>query len=75
MGKAEGALKDLIEKKNAVAIDGKGEAAFYGPKIDFLGKDSLGREHQVGTIQIDFVQPKTSVSRLQMKKVRKKMSS
>ncbi|QQR50366.1 threonine--tRNA ligase [Candidatus Nomurabacteria bacterium] len=56
--KAEGALKDLIEKKNAVAIDGKGEAAFYGPKIDFLGKDSLGREHQVGTIQIDFVQPK-----------------
>jgi threonyl-tRNA synthetase len=38
-------------------IDGVGEAAFYGPKIDFLAKDAIGREHQVATIQIDFNQP------------------
>jgi threonyl-tRNA synthetase len=36
---------------------GVGEAAFYGPKIDFMGKDALGREHQVATIQLDFNQP------------------
>lgn len=34
-----------------------GDAAFYGPKLDFLGKDALGREHQVATIQFDFNQP------------------
>lgn len=38
-------------------IDGEGEAAFYGPKIDFMAQDAIGREHQVGTIQLDFVQP------------------
>jgi threonyl-tRNA synthetase len=38
-------------------IDGVGEAAFYGPKIDFMGKDAIGREHQVATIQLDFNQP------------------
>jgi len=37
--------------------DGVGEAAFYGPKIDFMAKDALGREHQVATIQLDFNQP------------------
>lgn len=36
---------------------GVGEAAFYGPKIDFMAKDALGREHQVATIQLDFNQP------------------
>ena len=46
------------------AIDNKleyfeqeGEAAFYGPKIDFMAEDAIGREHQLATIQIDFVQP------------------
>lgn len=34
-----------------------GDAAFYGPKLDFMGKDALGREHQVATIQFDFNQP------------------
>ena len=34
-----------------------GEAAFYGPKIDFMAEDALGREHQLATIQLDFVQP------------------
>ncbi len=36
---------------------GVGEAAFYGPKIDFIAKDAIGREHQVATIQLDFNQP------------------
>lgn len=34
-----------------------GDAAFYGPKLDFMGKDAIGREHQVATIQFDFNQP------------------
>ncbi|MBC7869006.1 threonine--tRNA ligase [Candidatus Saccharibacteria bacterium] len=38
-------------------VDGVGEAAFYGPKIDFIGKDAIGRTHQVATIQLDFNQP------------------
>ena len=36
---------------------GVGEAAFYGPKLDFMAKDALGREFQVATIQLDFNQP------------------
>lgn len=49
--------------KNAVMANGldyfeeTGEAAFYGPKIDFMASDALGREHQVATVQLDFVQP------------------
>jgi threonyl-tRNA synthetase len=34
-----------------------GEAAFYGPKIDFMATDAIGREHQVATVQLDFIQP------------------
>lgn len=56
--KAENALKDLMERKKVEWIDGIGEAAFYGPKIDFMTRDSIGREWQVATIQIDFNQPK-----------------
>src|SRR5436305_776582 len=37
--------------------EGLGDAAFYGPKLDFVAKDSLGREWQVATIQLDFAQP------------------
>jgi threonyl-tRNA synthetase len=56
--KAESSIKNLIEAKSAGTwIDGLGEAAFYGPKIDFLAKDSIGRTWQVATIQVDFVQP------------------
>ncbi len=56
--KAEGAIKDLLEERAAGKwVDGEGEAAFYGPKIDFMAKDAIGRSHQVGTIQLDFVQP------------------
>jgi threonyl-tRNA synthetase len=54
---AEAALKAMIEKRGVAYTDGKGEAAMYGPKIDFMGKDALGRLHQVATIQLDFNMP------------------
>ncbi len=38
-------------------FEAAGEAAFYGPKIDFMAEDAIGREHQVATVQLDFVQP------------------
>lgn len=54
---AESMLKDIAKEKNADVIDGLGEAAFYGPKLDFLAKDSIGREWQVATIQLDMNMP------------------
>jgi threonyl-tRNA synthetase len=54
---AESELQKAIDKKGAKASDGTGDAAFYGPKLDFVAKDSLGRSWQVATIQIDFAQP------------------
>jgi len=57
--KAEKILKDIVEKKGVEYIDGLGEAAFYGPKLDFLAEDSLGREWQVATIQLDLNMPKS----------------
>ena len=56
--KAEDALQKLMESRNVTWIDGIGEAAFYGPKIDFISRDSIGRVLQVATIQLDFNQPK-----------------
>lgn len=57
--KAEDQLRTLIEKRGVTdVIDGMGEAAMYGPKIDFIGKDSLGRSLQVATIQLDPHMPK-----------------
>jgi threonyl-tRNA synthetase len=56
--KTEAALRDILTEKKVEWIDGPGEAAFYGPKIDFMAKDSLGRTWQVATIQLDFNQPK-----------------
>ncbi|MBT3413173.1 MAG: threonine--tRNA ligase [Candidatus Jacksonbacteria bacterium] len=55
--KSEAQLKSLIEKRGVEYIDGVGEAAMYGPKIDFIAKDSLGREWQLATIQLDFNLP------------------
>lgn len=55
---AEETLKNVILNHGDSFIDGPGEAAFYGPKIDFMAQDAIGRKHQVATIQIDFVQPK-----------------
>ncbi len=54
---AETQLKKLIEKRGVDYVEGKGEAAMYGPKLDFMGKDALGRSHQVATIQLDFNMP------------------
>lgn len=54
---SEGMLKEIIKEKGVEAIDGMGEAAFYGPKLDFMAKDSLGREWQVATIQLDLNMP------------------
>lgn len=56
----DGAEKELIEsvKRKRIQYEiGVGEAAFYGPKIDLLFKDSLGRQWQLSTIQLDFNQP------------------
>lgn len=54
---ATNALKQALDA-NGVAYEAvAGEAAFYGPKADFLAKDALGREWQLSTIQVDFIQP------------------
>jgi threonyl-tRNA synthetase len=55
--KAQKIIKDVVEKAKLDYDIAPGEAAFYGPKIDFMGKDSLGRELQLATPQLDFVQP------------------
>ncbi len=56
---AEKQLTELVEKRGIKDwIDGTGEAAMYGPKIDFIAKDSIGRTLQLATIQLDFNQPK-----------------
>ncbi len=55
--KAEAQLRAIIKDKGVTAYEGIGEAAFYGPKIDFMAKDSLGREWQVATIQLDMNLP------------------
>jgi threonyl-tRNA synthetase len=55
---AEAQLRNVIEKNyEGDYIDGPGEAAFYGPKIDFMASDAIGRKHQIATIQLDLVQP------------------
>jgi len=54
---AEKALEDAAIKNNLNYKEGKGEAAFYGPKLDFMFKDSIGREWQLATIQCDFNLP------------------
>jgi len=55
--KAEKDLAAVLEKKGIKAGDKKGDGAFYGPKIDLHIKDSLGREWQLATVQLDFHQP------------------
>ena len=54
---AQGLLREIAKERKMATFDGLGEAAFYGPKLDFMGKDALGREWQVATIQFDFNQP------------------
>jgi threonyl-tRNA synthetase len=54
---AEGLLEDLAKKLKMDYHTAVGEAAFYGPKMDFMAVDAIGREHQLSTIQLDFNQP------------------
>lgn len=54
----ENALRAIAQERvGDDFIEAIGDAAFYGPKLDFLGRDALGREHQVATVQMDFGQP------------------
>ena len=55
--KAEAALREAAESLNVDFIEEPGEAAFYGPKIDFVVKDVIDREWQLGTVQVDYNLP------------------
>jgi threonyl-tRNA synthetase len=55
--KAEAAIIDACKEKNLPAHIEYGEAAFYGPKLDFMVKDAIGRRWQLGTIQVDYNLP------------------
>ena len=55
--KAEESIVDAAKEKNLNAVIEYGEAAFYGPKLDFMVKDAIGREWQLGTIQVDYSLP------------------
>lgn len=56
--KSEKTLEDIARKNNLEYKKIQGEAAFYGPKLDFMFKDAIGREWQLATIQLDFNMPK-----------------
>ncbi len=55
--RAEQALREAMDAKGVAYEPATGEAAFYGPKADFMASDVLGREWQLSTIQVDFIQP------------------
>lgn len=55
--KAESAIIQAAEEKGLKTVVEYGEAAFYGPKLDFMVKDALGRKWQLGTIQVDYNLP------------------
>lgn len=54
---AQDELRQVLKKKKADYFETQGEAAFYGPKIDFIAQDALGRDWQLATIQLDFNLP------------------
>ncbi len=54
---AENALREIAKERGADSFEAPGEAALYGPKLDFLATDSIGRQHQVATIQLDLNLP------------------
>ncbi len=56
--KAESALKRVLEHSGKEYLVAEGDGAFYGPKIDIIMKDALGRDWQMGTMQLDFQQPR-----------------
>ena len=55
--KAQKAIINAVEKKGLDYVIEEGEAAFYGPKLDFMVRDALGRSWQLGTIQVDYTLP------------------
>jgi threonyl-tRNA synthetase len=55
--KAEKAILEVAESKNLETVVVYGEAAFYGPKLDFMVRDAIGRTWQLGTVQIDYNLP------------------
>ncbi len=55
--KAEGAIRHAVETMGMDHFEGIGEAAFYGPKLDFIVRDALDREWQLGTVQVDYNLP------------------
>lgn len=55
--KAQDSIVELAKENNLDYFIEEGEAAFYGPKIDFMATDAIGRQWQVATVQLDFVQP------------------
>ena len=54
---AELAIKEAAQEMNLDAVEEEGEAAFYGPKLDFMVNDAIGREWQLGTVQVDYNLP------------------
>jgi threonyl-tRNA synthetase len=54
---AQAQIKQAAIDNGLEYFEAEGEAAFYGPKIDFMAEDAIGREHQVATVQLDFVMP------------------
>ncbi len=55
--KAQREIREAADKMHLTYYVAEGEAAFYGPKIDFMVKDALGRKWQLGTVQIDYISP------------------
>ncbi len=55
--KAERELKEVADEMGLDYFIGVGEASFYGPKVDFIVKDAIGRKWQLGTVQVDYVMP------------------
>lgn len=55
--RAQSSIQKIADKLGFKYVIEEGEATFYGPKIEFVVKDALGRENQLATIQLDFVQP------------------
>lgn len=55
--RAEREIQEAADERGLTTVSVKGEAAFYGPKLDFMVKDALGRNWQLGTIQVDYQLP------------------
>ncbi len=55
--RAESELRDVLREMNASFTEERGEAAFYGPKVDFIVRDVIGRKWQLGTVQLDYNLP------------------